>query len=51
MDSDSSDDWGVQVGGPPIEEILDNQHNNPNVEKKEVDKNNTICLGTRINKQ
>ena len=49
MDSDNGDDWGVQVGGPPIEEILDNQHNNPNVEKKEVDKNNTICLGTRIN--
>jgi hypothetical protein len=49
MDSDNGDDWGVQVGGPPIEEILDNRHNNPNAEKKEVDKNNTICLGTRIN--
>ena len=33
MDSDNGDDWGVQVGGPPIEEILDNRHNNPNAEK------------------
>ncbi len=46
MDSDMDGDWGVQKGSPELEEILDN---NPNAEKKEINPNETISLGSRIN--
>jgi len=45
MESPEGEDWGVQIGGPDLEDILDSNHIH---EKKEVDTNETISLGSKI---
>ena len=46
MDSDGENDWGVQTGGPELEEILNAGGSSP---VPEVDKNENVSLGKRIN--
>ena len=46
MDSDGENDWGVQTGGPELEEILNAGGSSP---VPEVDKNENVSLGKRVN--
>ena len=45
MEIPEGEDWGVQQGGPDLEDILDSNH----IQKeKQVDTNETISLGSKI---
>lgn len=45
METPEGEDWGVQQGGPDLEDILDSNH----IQKeKQVDTNETISLGSKI---